>query len=74
MQPTSMEQIDRAALTLLQALAEHGRALAPYFESGHLEGLEQDLVRLRQALLAVQMGPLYWETPADQQADQRAPD
>lgn len=66
MQPTSMEQIDRAALTLLQALAEHGQALAPYFEHGHIEGLEQDLVRLRQALLALQMGPLYWETHADE--------
>jgi hypothetical protein len=63
MQQASIEQIDRAALVLLQALAEHRKALARYFEPGHLEGLEADLTTLRQALLGLQMGPLYWNAP-----------
>jgi hypothetical protein len=63
MQQASIEQIDRAALVLLQALAEHREALARYFEPGHLEGLEGDLTILRQALLGLQMGPLYWDAP-----------
>lgn len=62
MQQASIEQIDRAALVLLQALAEHREAMARYFEPGHLEGLEGDLTILRQALLGLQMGPLYWDT------------
>jgi hypothetical protein len=61
MQHSSIEQIDRAALVLLQALGEHREALARHFESGHLEGLEVDLTTLRQALLGLQMGALYWD-------------
>jgi hypothetical protein len=61
MQHSSIEQIDRAALVLLQALRQHRDALARHFESGHLEGLEADLNTLRQALLGLQMGVLYWD-------------
>ncbi len=56
MQSSSIKQIDRAALTLLQALAEHREALAIHFEPCHLEGLEADLTTLRQALLGLQVG------------------
>jgi hypothetical protein len=66
MQPSSIEQIDRAALTLLQALAEHGDAMAPYFEPGHLQALNAELVTLRQALLGLQMGRLYWGSQAEE--------
>ena len=61
MQHSSIEQIDRAALVLLQALGEHREALARHFEPGHLEGLEADLTTLRHALLGLQMGALYWD-------------
>lgn len=63
MQHSSIEQIDRAALVLLQALAEHREALARHFEPGHLEGRKADLTTLRQALLGMQMGALYWDGP-----------
>jgi hypothetical protein len=63
MQHSSIEQIDRAALVLLRALGEHREALACHFEFGHLEGLEADLTTLRQALLGLQMGALYWDAP-----------
>jgi hypothetical protein len=63
MQHSSIEQIDRAALVLLQALGEHREDLARYFELGHLEGLEADLNTLRQGLLGLQMGALYWDAP-----------
>lgn len=58
----SIDEIDRAARTLQEALAEHREAVSPYFEHGHLERLHADLVTLRQALLGLQMGPLYWDT------------
>jgi hypothetical protein len=63
MEHSSIEQIDRAALVLLQALGEHRDALARHFEPGHLEGLAADLTTLRQALLGLQMGALYWDAP-----------
>ncbi len=62
MQPSSMEQIDRAALALLEVLAAHGDEAAPYLEAGQLAAVQQELISLRRALLGVQMGPLYWET------------
>lgn len=65
MQSSSIEQIDRAALTLLQALAQHEQELAPYFEAGHLATLKEEITNLRRAMLGLQMGPLYWETPAE---------
>lgn len=65
MQPSSIEQIDRAALALLDALTAHGDELASYLETGHVAALEQEIVSLRRALLGLQMGPLYWETPAE---------
>jgi len=65
----SIDEIDRAALTLLQALAEHHDALAPHFEVGHLEGLQADLTTLRSALLGLQMGPLYWDVQAGEDSD-----
>jgi hypothetical protein len=68
MQPSSIEQIDRAALILLRALAEHGDDLAPYLEAGHLAVLQEEITNLRRALLGAQMGPLYWETPTENSA------
>jgi hypothetical protein len=65
MQPSSIEQIDRAALILLRALAEHGDELAPYLEAGHVAALQEEITTLRRALLGLQMGPLYWEIPAE---------
>ena len=67
MQQSSMDQIDRATLTLLRVLTEHGDEMAPYFDPDHLEALKTDLSTLRKALLGLQMGPLYWETPADEE-------
>jgi len=64
MQPSSIEQIDRAALVLPQALGEHRKDLARHFEPGHLDGLdglEADLIMVRQALLGLEMGPLDWD-------------
>lgn len=63
MQHSSIERIDRAALVLLQALGEHREALACHFAPGYIEGLEADLITLRQALLGLQMGALYWDGP-----------
>ncbi len=63
MQHSSIERIDRAALVLLQALGEHREALACHFAPGYIEGLEADLTTLRQALLGLQMGALYWDGP-----------
>ncbi|MBE2234395.1 MAG: hypothetical protein IAE85_12960 [Anaerolinea sp.] len=62
MQLSSMEQIDRAALALLEALTMYGDEAAPYLEAGQMAALQQELISLRRALLGVQMGPLYWET------------
>ncbi len=70
MQPTSIEQIDRSALALLQALAEHGDTLAPYLEAGQMAALTQEIISLRRTLLGLEMGPLYWETSIES----RAPD
>lgn len=65
MPTSSIEQIDRAARTLLEALSEHGAVLAVHLEAGHLETLKAELVGLRQALLGLEMGPLYWDQPAE---------
>ncbi len=61
----AIHQLDRAAITLLQALAQHGDELRPYLEGNHLDTLHTEVVNLRRALLGVQMGPLYWETPPE---------
>lgn len=62
----AIHQIDRAAITLLQALAQHGDELRPYLEGSHLETLHAEVVNLRRALLGLQMGPLYWDmSPAE---------
>lgn len=61
----AIHQLDRAAITLLQALAQHGDELRPYLEGNHLDTLHNEVVNLRRALLGVQMGPLYWETPPE---------
>lgn len=68
-QPSSIEQIDRAALALLRALTTYGDELASYLEAGQVAALTQEIVSLRRALLGLQMGPLYWETPPES-ADQ----
>lgn len=61
-QPSFIEQIDRAALALLQALTTHGDELAPYLEAEYVASLKQEIIGLRRELLGLQMGPLYWET------------
>lgn len=65
MQSSSIEQIDRAALALWQALVQHGDALETYLEVGQMAALKQEIISLRRALLGLQMGPLYWETPPE---------
>ncbi len=61
----AVQELDRAALALLQALAAHGEVLKPYLEANHLEALSVEVVALRRALLGLEMGPLYWDAPAD---------
>ncbi len=65
MAENAVQELDRAAIALLQALAAHGDALKPYLEANHLEALEQEVVALRRALLGLEMGPLYWDAPSD---------
>ncbi len=65
MHETAIQQLDRAALTLIQALDQYSEELKPYLEGDQLESLQRDVVNLRRALLGLQMGPLYWETPAE---------
>ncbi len=65
MAENAVQELDRAAIALLQALATHGEALKPYLEVNHLEALGQEVVALRRALLGLEMGPLYWDAPAD---------
>lgn len=65
MPDTAIHELDRAALALLQALAAHGGELRPYLEPDHLEALQQEVINLRRALLGLEMGPLYWETPPE---------
>jgi hypothetical protein len=65
MAENAVQELDRAALALLQALAAHGDALKPYLEANHLEALSQEVVALRRALLGLEMGQLYWDAPAD---------
>lgn len=65
MHETAIQQLDRAALTLVQALDQYGQELKPYLEGDQLESLYEDVVNLRRALLGLQMGPLYWEIPAE---------
>jgi hypothetical protein len=65
MQETAIQELDRAALTLLEALDQRGDELRPYLEPGHLEALQREVVNLRRALLGLEIGPLYWATPGD---------
>lgn len=65
MHEIAIQQLDQAALTLIQALDKYGDELKPYFEGEELELLQREAVNLRRALLGLQMGPLYWETPAE---------
>lgn len=65
MHETAIQELDRAALTLTQALDKHCEELKPYLETDQLESLYQNVINLRRALLGLQMGPLYWETPAE---------
>lgn len=62
MHETAIQELDRAALAMLQALDAHSAALAPYLESDQLSHLQAAIVGLRRALLGAQMGALYWET------------
>lgn len=68
MQSSTIEQIDRAAQALLQVLAEHGDELTSYLEAGRVAALQEEITNLRRAMLGVQMGPLYWETPSEDSA------
>ncbi len=65
MAENAVQELDRAALALLQALAAHGDALKPYLEANHLEALSNEVVALRRALLGLEMGALYWDAPTD---------
>lgn len=65
MHETAIQQLDRAALTLIQALDQYSEELKPYLEGDQLESLQRDVINLRRALLGLQMGPLYWETTAE---------
>lgn len=65
MAENAVQELDRAALALLQALAVHGDALKPYLEANHLEALSAEVVALRRALLGLEMGALYWDAPTD---------
>lgn len=65
MHETAIQELDRAAVTLLKALEVKAVELAPYLEPEHLQALYTEVVNLRRALLGLQMGPLYWETPAE---------
>jgi hypothetical protein len=65
MHETAIRQLDRAALTLIQALDEYSEELQPYLEADHLESLHREVVNLRRALLGLEMGALYWETPPE---------
>ncbi|MBL8058522.1 MAG: hypothetical protein JNK29_17595 [Anaerolineales bacterium] len=64
MHESAVQELDRAALSLLQALERYGADLNPYLESAQLQALHTDVTALRRALLGAQMGPLYWDTPA----------
>ena len=57
--------MDQAALTLIRALDEFGNELKPYLEANQLESMYQEVVDLRRALLGLEMGALYWETPPE---------
>ena len=65
MHETAIRQLDRAALTLIQALDIYSEELQPYLEADHLESLHREVVNLRRALLGLEMGALYWETPPE---------
>ena len=70
MHQTAIDQIDTAALALIQALDRHGSEIEPYLgpdERACIACVREDVARLREALLGAQMGPLYWEdgTEAD---------
>lgn len=65
MRSSAIEELDRATLALLQALAEHGEELVPHLDPGYLERLKAELTAWRRALLGVEMGPLYWDMPAE---------
>jgi hypothetical protein len=65
MHEMAIRRLDRAALELIQALDEHGEDIRPYLEAGELEPLRKEVVNLRRALLGLEMGALYWETPAE---------
>jgi hypothetical protein len=68
MHEEDIQLLDLAALQLIRALDQHGEGLKPYLETNQLDVLRNDVVLLRRALLAAQMGPLYepgWEVPVE---------
>jgi hypothetical protein len=66
MHDEEIRQIDHAALALHQALEAHGEALEPYLED-HLAVLKAEVVRLRRALLGLEMGVLYQDYGAPEE-------
>ncbi|MBP7692479.1 MAG: hypothetical protein KA764_11200 [Anaerolineales bacterium] len=65
MHETAVQELDRAAQTLLRALEQYSGELTPYLEAGQGAALRADVIAFRRALLGVQMGALYWDAPAD---------
>jgi hypothetical protein len=67
MREKAILQLDRAALTLAQALETYGPELKSYLEPEHLERLQAEVINLRRVLLGLEMGLLYqdWEVPAE---------
>lgn len=65
MQEEAIQQLDHAALALVQALELHGTAVAAYLDPAHLSQLHAELVNLRRVLLGLEMGVLYekWDVP-----------
>jgi hypothetical protein len=66
MHDEEIRQIDHAALALHQALEAHGDALEPYLDD-HLAVLKAEVVRLRRALLGLEMGVLYQDYGAPEE-------
>ena len=65
MHEDAIENLDRAALTLLRTLDRYGAELTPYLDESSLHTLRREVDNLRRALLGVQMGPLYWNVPPE---------
>lgn len=52
-------------MNFCEAGNRHSAELLPYLDEGSLLTLRREVENLRRALLGVQMGPLYWDIPAE---------